>query len=209
MGLGLAAAVLTSCNEGARADGDRSSAFASFRDRDLATTELDRLLAVDGRLNFPADYREWVFLSAGHGMSYTPGSDSAEQLPFDNVFVDPASYRAFKRTGRWPEGTVFVLEIRPSRSQGSINRRGSFHHGDASAIEIHAKSRRFPTGWAFFSFDGTRPAEPIPTEADCYSCHQNNGAVDTTFVQFYPTMLPIARERNTLAKRFLESLEAK
>ena len=26
----------------------------------------------EGRMLFPADYREWVFLSAGRGMSYSP-----------------------------------------------------------------------------------------------------------------------------------------
>ena len=33
----------------------------------------------------------------------------------------------------------------------------------------------------------------IPTAADCYSCHAAHAAVDTTFVQFYPTLLPIAQ----------------
>ena len=37
----------------------------------------------------------------------------------------------------------------------------------------------------------------IPTTANCYSCHQEHGAVDTTFVQFYPTLAGIAREKGT------------
>jgi len=39
----------------------------------------------------------------------------------------------------------------------------------------------------------------IARTADCYSCHQVNGAVDTTFAQFYPTLLPVAREKKTLS----------
>ncbi len=39
----------------------------------------------------------------------------------------------------------------------------------------------------------------IPQSADCYSCHTAHGAVDTTFVQFYPTLLPIARSKRTLS----------
>ena len=170
---------------------------------------LHSLLAKDGRLKFPADYREWVFLSSGHGMSYTPGSDAGQDLPFDNVFVDPSSYRTFLKTGTWPEGTIFVLEIRPGRSQGSINKRGAFQHGEPSAIEIHVKdSARFPTGWAFFSFSARAPATVIPTSAACYSCHQQNGAVDTTFVQFYPTLLPIAHDKKTLTETYLKTLGA-
>ncbi len=38
------------------------------------------------RMLRPANYREWVWLSSGLGMSYTPGP--ADQNPdFDNVFV--------------------------------------------------------------------------------------------------------------------------
>jgi hypothetical protein len=43
----------------------------------------------------------------------------------------------------------------------------------------------------------------IPRTANCYSCHQENGAVDTTFVQFYPTLLPIARAEKTLTAHYL------
>jgi Cytochrome P460 len=169
---------------------------------------LDTLVTPNGKLLFPKDYREWVFLSSGYGMSYAPGLAGAGDLPFDNVFVDPVSYKAFLKSGRWPEGTVFVLEIRPGHSQGSINRRGNFQQGQPIVVEVHAKdSRRFPTGWAFFSFAGRAPADRIPTTADCYSCHQANGAVDTTFVQFYPTLLPIAERKRSLASSYLNSLK--
>jgi hypothetical protein len=40
--------------------------------------------------------------------------------------------------------------------------------------------------------------EALPTTASCYACHSTNGAVDNTFVQFYPTLLDVAREKGTL-----------
>jgi hypothetical protein len=45
---------------------------------------------------------------------------------------------------------------------------------------------------------GDAPAKQIPYTAECYSCHQAHGAADTTFVQFYPTLLPVARRLGTL-----------
>ena len=33
---------------------------------------------------------------------------------------------------------------------------------------------------------------------DCYSCHEQHGAVDTTFVQFYPTLIKLAEQKGTL-----------
>ena len=41
-------------------------------------------------------------------------------------------------------------------------------------------------------------AKMIPVSQNCYSCHSDHGAVDTTFVQFYPTLLPIAKQKRTL-----------
>jgi hypothetical protein len=37
----------------------------------------------------------------------------------------------------------------------------------------------------------------IPATAVCYSCHKQNGAVDNTFVQFYPTLIEIAKRKGT------------
>jgi hypothetical protein len=46
----------------------------------------------------------------------------------------------------------------------------------------------------------------IPTTATCYSCHSEHAAVDTTFVQFYPTLLPIAKSKGTLAEGYLKEM---
>jgi hypothetical protein len=155
----------------------------------------------NGRLQFPEHYREWVFLSAGLGMTYGPmaAERRSENPPFDNVFVDRAAYKAFLSSGHWPDKTMLVLEVRSSRSKGSINQGGHFQT-EPLAVEVHVKDeKRFPGQWAFFGFDrqsGT--ARQIPATADCYSCHAQHGAVDTTFVQFYPTLLNVAKDKGSL-----------
>jgi hypothetical protein len=155
----------------------------------------------DGRLRFPNDYRTWIYLSTGLGMSYNAVAMGGEV--FDNVFVDPVSYKAFLETGTWPDGTELVLEVREAQQKGSINKSGHFQ-GAAVHREVHLKdSTRFKGGWAFFPFSDETPAKMIATTADCYSCHQAHGAVDTTFVQFYPTLLPIAQEKKTLSASYL------
>lgn len=154
----------------------------------------------DGRLQFPQDYRQWVFLSSGLGMTYGP-LGSGEPM-FDNVFVNPSAYRAFLDTGRWPDKTVLVLEVRSAQSKGSINQGGHFQT-DVAGIETHVKDeKRFPRKWAFFGFTkGSALSEPAAAQnSSCFSCHEPHGAVDTTFVQFYPTLLAIAREKGTLKK---------
>ncbi len=57
-------------------------------------------------LVFPDEYREWRFLSSGLSMTYEDEGDGSEAglRLFQNVFVNPSSYRAFMETGTWPEG---------------------------------------------------------------------------------------------------------
>lgn len=150
----------------------------------------------DGKLLLPSDYREWVFLSSGVGMRYTDGGPGAPNPPFENVFVNPEAYRAFMRTGTWPDKTVLVLEVRRSESQVSINKDGRVQStGGVGEIHVKDASRG---GWAFYGFsNGAKVGELFPKTQDCYSCHEKNGSVDTTFVQFYPTLIDIAKAKGT------------
>jgi cytochrome P460 len=123
---------------------------------------------------------------------------------FDSVFVNPEAYKAFVETGTWPDKTVMVLEVREAKDKGSINQKGSYQ-GELMGREVHVKDKsRFQGqgGWAFFGFDEDKPSKMTPTTASCYSCHQEHGAVDTTFVQFYPTLLPIATAKGTLSPAY-------
>jgi Cytochrome P460 len=156
----------------------------------------------DGRLEFPKTYREWIYLTSGLDMSYVPGATPRASV-FDNVFVNSEAYGAFQKSGTWPDRTVLVLEVRSARQEGSINRSGHFQSGIVHT-EVHVKdAARFGGNWAFFGFNDAAPAAMIPQTETCYSCHRDNGAVDTTFVQFYPTLLPIAREKKTLSPGYL------
>src|SRR6478735_2205793 len=57
----------------------------------------------EGQLLRPDNYREWIFLSAGLGMTYGTVDSAAtpSNQRFDNVFVTPQAYRAFLQTGMW------------------------------------------------------------------------------------------------------------
>jgi hypothetical protein len=154
----------------------------------------------DGQFMRPENYREWIYLSSGLGMTYGPVDSAAAPSSerFDNVFVTPPAYKAFLRTGSWPDKTMFALEVRYSAGKGSINNGGHYQEGFAG-IEIHLKdATRFPSKWAFFEFGGSQQtAKPLPGNSICQTCHAKNGAVDETFVQFYPTLIPIAKAHGT------------
>lgn len=156
-----------------------------------------------GDVTPPANYREWVFLTSGLDMSYSAEPSSSPS--FDNVFVDPVSYHSFLRTGTWPDQTILVLESRNGQTRGSINQSGHFQKGVATGIELHVKDQsRFPGGWAFFNVAAPNRATRFPAEAKCYSCHREHAAVDSTFVQFYPTLMPVALANRTLSPAYLK-----
>ena len=157
-----------------------------------------------GELRFPEHYREWVYLSTGFDMSYNPAM-SMDHHMFDNVFVNPEAYQSFMQNGTWPDKTIFVLEVRGAESKGSINKAGHYQSTSLMGREVHIKDEsRFPSKWAFFTFDDDKLGKLIPTSASCYSCHQQHAAVDTTFVQFYPTLLPLASAKHTLSASYLK-----
>jgi hypothetical protein len=148
-----------------------------------------------GNLMLP-DYREWVFLSSGLGMTYAQNPQPNASPAFDNVFVSPSSYRAFLASGAWPDKTVLVLELRHSDTKVSINKDGRVQT-DIAGIEVHVKDASHG-GWLFYRVAaGSQVGTVIPKTQDCYSCHEQNGAVDTTFAQFYPTLIDVAKSKGT------------
>jgi hypothetical protein len=154
----------------------------------------------------PTDYRDWVFLSSSLGLSYQPPSSG--NPTFQNVFVNPSSYRAFMQTGKWPDKTIFVLEFRQSGTPASANKNGKFQAALAG-IEAEVKDSRFADGWAYYGFDQTSPAGGVaPLAGDtvkrCIDCHTQHTAVERTFVQFYPTLLEVAKQRGTVKANYTD-----
>jgi len=173
--------------------------------------------AASGAVMRPTEYREWVYVTSGLGMSYAPEAQQATAPPpgstarppvFDNVFVNRQSYRAFLQSGRWPDGTMFILELRRGERHVSIDTGGQTQ-GSVLGIEAAVKdSSRYAAtgGWAYFGFG--RPdslaesAMPNPPTASCYACHREHTAVENTFVQFYPTLLDEARRFGTVKSTY-------
>jgi hypothetical protein len=152
----------------------------------------------DGKLLRPADYRRWIYASSGFGMSYTQRPDDMQM--FTNVFMKPAAYDYFLANGRWPDKTMFVLEIYGSTSQGSINKHGSYQK-EFMGLDVEVKDEaRFADKWAYFNFNGGENSSSAiaPSQNACWKCHEQNAAVEHSFVQFYPELLKVAKAKNTI-----------
>ncbi len=153
----------------------------------------------DGKLVRPEGYRRWVYVSSGYGMSYSQKAEDS-MVMFTNVFVNPSSYDYYLAQGNWPDKTIFVLELYGSTSQGSINKHGSYQT-DFMGLDVEVKDeKRFADKWAYFGFDAAEKAASAttPSKNDCWKCHDENAAVEHSFVQFYPELLKVAREKGTI-----------
>jgi hypothetical protein len=148
----------------------------------------------DNQLLRPENYREWIFLSAGYGMNYNAAAGDHQM--FTNVFVPQWAYKEFMSSGKWPDQTTFVVEERMSQSKGSINKVGNFQV-DSMGMGVEVKDSRQPDTWAYYNFgEDTKSAKANP-KAGCFQCHEDHAAVEHSFVQFYPTLKPVAKKYGT------------
>jgi hypothetical protein len=162
----------------------------------------------DGQLKFPEHYREWVYLTSGVNMSYNPKAQADGHTMFDNIFVNPSAYRAFQESGTWPDRTILMLESRGGESDRSINKHGQTQSVEVMGLEVHVKDAHLPGGWGFFEFDNKVSAKLTLRPASCYTCHEEHAAVDTTFVQFYPTLIGLAEKKATLSEAYRKEITA-
>jgi len=146
-----------------------------------------------GDLRRPADYRDWQFLSAGFGMNYSPGPGGHEL--FTNVFVQRWAYQEFLASGKWPEQSMFVIDERDAASRSSINQKGHYQT-DLMGLAVEVKdSTRFTDKWTYFVFgENNQTSGAMPKGNPCWTCHDAHAAVEHTFVQFYPTLKPVAKK---------------
>ena len=154
----------------------------------------------------PDNYREWIFIGSSLGLNYPPPGQPPGPQRFDTVFVNPSSYRSFMQTGKWPDKTIWVLEFRNAGHENAPNRTGTFQT-DLTGFEANVKDSRFPDGWGYFGF-GAKDASAAPLSGDtvkrCIDCHTAHTAVERTFVQFYPTLLDVAKQKGTVKKDYTD-----
>lgn len=148
----------------------------------------------DGKLTQPTGFREqWIYV----GTPLTPNDLNPPEAPFPefhNVYIHPADYAKYKRTGEFPEGTVLVKELISVGSKEATSGKGYFM-GEFRGLEAAVKdSKRFakePGHWAYFSFGHKYPLAKSASKqpvATCNTCHQQNAAQDYVFTQYYPVL---------------------
>ena len=136
----------------------------------------------------PTGYDTWPLVGSSLGLSYSGRPDNGPGT-FHRVYMSPASYETYKKTGQFPEGTMFVLESYEAQEKKSIA-QGGYTEGARVGLDASVKDKsRYPDGWAYFNFDNgaSATAKAFP-DSRCHSCHVAHGEKDSVFVQFYPNL---------------------
>jgi hypothetical protein len=143
----------------------------------------------------PDGYREWMFVGANFGVGYGEGAGKPN---FKNIFMQREAYRQFVEKGVFPDKTMLVMEVFEAGENDPFVRRGQFE-GRFVGVEVALKDEgRFPEKWAYFDFANRGSGEKTKARAfpkdACWNCHNQHGAIDNVFVQFYPALRDIARK---------------
>ena len=149
----------------------------------------------NGELVRPTGYREWIFI----GAPLTPNdmnNGKAAFPEFHNVYIDPESWKHWKQTGEFRDGTVIVKELVSVGTKSSSSGKGYFMGGYIGLETVVKDKHRFPKKdnyWGFFRFttDDHKKllkGSKVMASQSCAACHTENAKQDGIFTQHYPVL---------------------
>jgi hypothetical protein len=173
------------------------SSWADSDGQDLPTVKRQMpQYTADGQLLLPKNFHQWIFV----GSPLTPNALNSGQAnfpEFHNVYIEPGSYAIYKKTGKFPEGTIFLKELQltqpkqfPDGSRTEPSGRGYFP-GAFNGADVTVKdSKRFTAsdGWGYFNFNHFEPKArmaKVRSKDECAYCHIAGAKKDDVWTQFY------------------------
>lgn len=159
----------------------------------------------EGNLIRPVGWRDWPYL----GTPLTPNALNAPAAAFPefhSVYIEPAAWAHFKKTGDFRDGTIIVKELTrvqiddttdPANGSKAETSGQGYFMGEYSGLEATVKNAaRFgdqPGGWAYFTFGHVPEAEYAARAAaqpseNCSACHSASAGRDNVFIQHYPVL---------------------
>jgi len=117
-------------------------------------------------------------------------------LEFHNVYIDPASWADWNKTGEFPDNTISVKELVSVGGKQAPSGNGYFQ-SEYIGLEAMVKSkqhlRNANGNWGFFRYtiEGSqdlRKTAAAQAEGNCMACHQSKAGKDQVFIQYYPVL---------------------
>jgi hypothetical protein len=151
----------------------------------LALTLAAPALAEEGKVAYPAGYRQWA-----HVKSMVIHSDRHPLFAafggIHHVYANAEAAKALAKGGTFADGSVLVFDLLEAKDEN-----GAFVEGNRKVVAVMEKNRaRFrPTGgWGFEGFKGDSRTDRVVTDAngECFGCHQQQKSNDFVFSSLRP-----------------------
>ena len=148
----------------------------------------------NGNLRVPADYRtSYQFLG-----SWAIAADKGKGAKnIHVVYASPGTIAAFRKDGRFPDGSVLVKEV--FQAATGPMKTGTVSHAQQlkgwfvmvkDSKDSHPGNSLWGDGWGWSWFDADNPSKTTSAnyKVDCLSCHVPAKATDWVYVQGYPPL---------------------
>ncbi|HSA94104.1 MAG TPA: cytochrome P460 family protein [Terriglobales bacterium] len=150
-----------------------------------------------GNISIPRDYRNWTLLGSWHLAPGEGEGDAVGAAGFHNVYVPPGAVESYRKTGKFPDGTVIVKELLKSETGDLTTGKVSWAtEVEGWFIMVKDDQGRFPNnprwggGWGWVLFNSSDPMKTVTRNwrTDCLGCHTPAKQTDWVFVQGYPIL---------------------
>jgi hypothetical protein len=185
----IAAIALTTC-----AVASTGHFMADAADTASMTRQTETIADAKGNLHVPADYR-LTYEYLGSWAVAANKSEGSKQI--HTVYASPGTIAAYRKNGRFPDGTVLVKEVYKAKTEPMTT--GTVSHADAlqgwfvmlkDSKNSHPENKLWSEGWAWSWFDSSNPQKTTSTDfkTDCQSCHEPAKSTDWVYVPGYPPL---------------------
>jgi mono/diheme cytochrome c family protein len=149
----------------------------------------------DGNIRVPMNYRtEWAFLGT---WAVASKQEKGRIEEFHNVYTQPGTIEAHRKTGMFPDGAVLVKELLKTKTGAMTT--GEVSWGTEIAgwfVVVKDSQNRFKGnplwgdgwGWALFNADSPTNTVTKDYKKDCIPCHLPAKKTDWAYVQGYPVL---------------------
>jgi len=146
-----------------------------------------------GNISFPNDFRtSMVHL----GSWFVPDGGASG---FHDVYTEKASVEAYRRTGKFPDGTTLVKELRASKAGNFTTGKGVNHATSELKqwfVMIKDNKSRFTDnplwgegwGWALYKPGDRSKNVATSFQTDCLGCHVPAKDSDWVYTEAYPIL---------------------
>ncbi|MEH2545705.1 hypothetical protein V1283_002350 [Bradyrhizobium sp. AZCC 2262] len=148
----------------------------------------------EGNLHVPPDYRTAYEALGSWAIAADEGRGSKE---LHVVLASPGSIEAYRKDGRFPDGTVLVKEVFETATKDMTT--GTVSHAEKLKgwfVMVKDGAGRHPghalwgDGWGWSWFDAANPTKTTSTDyrLNCKSCHVPARTTDWIYVDGYPAL---------------------